>query len=177
VVGTATFDACSEGQNNWKVKDTNRYECVLAHSRLMPGAATFDDVDDSLRSVHATLVDLGCRPLSDRAGLEGVADEYWPGRQQMPDSSPGMLPSGRYSCDPSRSPDATRAVQVEVQPYATGRDEALDLRPDVSLTRYAPEPTLSSEPFAADTRDKVAASGLALHYVVTADVTYYAVPF
>ena len=177
VIGAAAFDACSEGQDNWKVHDTNRHECVVARSRVVAGARTADDVDSSLRAVHAALVGRGCRPLGARAGLDRVADEYWPSRREASDSSPGMLPSGRYDCGPSGGLGEQTAVQVEVQPYAGGADEEYDLRPDVSLTRYHADPVLVAEPFAADTRARVAASDLALHYVVTAQVTYYAVPF
>jgi hypothetical protein len=170
-VGTAVFDLCTEGQHNWKRHDDYDHECDLAHSRVVPGAATTADVDSSLRSLHLRLLGAGCTVPYGGSGLAGVADVYWPSRQKMRNPSPGMMPSERYSCDTGDGP----AVELEVEPYAAGRDERYDLRPDVMLTPYIATRTLRSEPFPASTEAAVAGSGLALHYVVTAKVAYLVV--
>jgi hypothetical protein len=170
-VGSAVFDLCTEGQHNWKRHDDYDHECDLAHSRVVPAAATPADVDGSLRSMHLRILGAGCTLLYGRSGLEGVADVYWPSRQQMANPSPGAMPSAQYSCATGDGPP----VELEVHPYAAGRDETYDLRPDVMLTPYIATRTLRSEPFAASTADTVSGSGLVLHYVVTAKVAYLVV--
>jgi hypothetical protein len=89
----------------------------------------------------------------------------------MADPSPGMIPSGRYSC----ASGTGSAVELEIAPYAAGRDERFDLRPDVLLTPYIATRTQRSEPFPGPTAATVAGSGLALHFVVTAKVAYLVV--
>ena len=170
-VGTALFDLCTEGQHNWKRSDDYDHECDLAHSRVVPGAATATGVDASLRAMHARLLGAGCTLLYDRSGLEGVADVYWPSRQRMANPSPGALPSVQYTCAVGDGPP----VEVEVEPYAAGRDERFDLRPDVMLTPYIATRTQRSQPFPESTASVVAGSGIALHYVVTAKVAYLVV--
>ena len=170
-VGSAVFDQCTEGQHNWKRHDDYDHECDLAHSRVVPGAATTAEVDASLRAMHRRALGAGCTLLYGDSGLEGVSDGYWPSRQGMANPSPGMMPSGRYSCATGDGPP----VELEVEPYAAGRDERYDLRPDVMLTPYIATRTQRSEPFPDSTESAVAGSGLALHYVVTAKVAYLVV--
>jgi hypothetical protein len=170
-VDTAVFDLCTEGQHNWKRHDDYDHECDLAHSRVVPGAATTADVDSSLRSMHLRILGAGCTLLYNRSGLAGVADVYWPSRQKMANPSPGLMPSAQYTCAAGDGPP----VELEVQPYTGGRSEEYDLRPDVMLTPYIATRTLRSAPFAPSTAYRVASSGMALHYVLTAKVAYLVV--
>ena len=171
LVATALFDQCTEGRHDWKRNDSYDYECDLAHSRVVAGAETVDDVERSLLGLHEEILDAGCTLEYRQGGLKGVAEVYWPARQEMADPSPGMLPSGDYTC----IVEGVGELELEVQPYAGTRSEEYDLRTDVMLTPYIPTRTQRSQPFPPATAQLVAASGMALHYVVTATMAYYTV--
>lgn len=170
-VGTALFDLCTEGQHNWKRHDDYDHECDLAHSRVVAGVQTVDEVEPSLLAMHERILAAGCTVDRGRIALSEVAEVYWPSRRKTSNPSPGILPSGHYSC----AFKGEGGLELEVEPYAAGRDERYDLRPDIMLTPYIATRTQRSEPFPASTASTVARSGMALHYVVTAKVAYLVV--
>jgi len=170
-VGTALFDQCTEGRHDWKRDDSYDHECDLAHSRVVAGVQTVDEVESSLLDMHERVLAAGCTVDRAQTALDEVAEVYWPARRKTTNPSPGILPSGRYTCVVK----GVGSLELEVQPYAGTRAEAFDLRPDVALTPYIATRRQRSQPFPVTTEQVVASSGMALHYVVTVSLAYYSV--
>lgn len=168
-VATAVFDQCTEGRHDWKRNDSFDHECDLAHSRVVAGVQTVDEVESSLLAMQERILASGCTVDRGSIALGEVAEVYWPSRRKTSSPSPGILPSGHYLC----AFEGEGSLELEVTTYTAGRDEPFDLRPDVSLTPYIPTRTVRSQPFPAPTAPTVAASGMAMHYVVTASLAYY----
>ena len=171
VIATATRDHCSEGQNDWKRKDTYSHECTVEVSRvvaMVSDASADDPVADGLTRAAVTLERAGCRP-STWGGLDRVRDDYWgPGNPNVARAGAAGLPFARYDCVDGR--------QVEVAPTASRAPDD-ELRGSLGLARVGGDGDLATDWYGAEDLEELRRADVELALVVTASETYYRTRF